>query len=194
MYEAICGVPLSPYACRGKRDMSANEVAKIGRWDELSLERALRHVDTDEHNALDVLRRLLHHNPNQRCNSLREALEHPFFSTGSSEDRVLKARDSDARSARTARTSASVQSHQVPSTIRDASAKNGLSEGLRFLDHKENTMNGIPRSTNNRVKGGAESVVSQKSHNSTMSFGSKLKMRGLRDRVKAGFTSRKQAI
>jgi hypothetical protein len=64
----------------------------------------------------------------------------------------------------------------------------------RFLDHKENTMNGIPRSTNNRVKGGAESVVSQKSHNSTMSFGSKLKMRGLRDRVKAGFTSRKQAI
>lgn len=226
MYEAICGVPLSPYACRGKRDMSANEVAKIGRWDELSLERALRHVDTDEHNALDVLRRLLHHNPNQRCNTLREALEHPFFSTGSSEDRVLKTRDSDARSARTARSSASVQSHQAPSTIRNASAKNGLSEGLRwvfcfvlsrisllhdfvfqrlpysllvhfvyrFLDHKENTMNGIPRSTNNRVKGGAESVVSQKSHNSTMSFGSKLKMRGLRDRVKAGFTSRKQAI
>lgn len=29
MYEAICGVPLSPYACRGKRAMSANEGMNI---------------------------------------------------------------------------------------------------------------------------------------------------------------------
>lgn len=187
MYEAICGVPLSPYACRGKRAMNANEVAKIGRWDEMSLARALRHVDASDQHAIDILHRLLHHNPSQRSNSLREILEHPFFS-GSPEDRILKPRDSsDARSTRS-QTSASVQSRQVPNEPRDRTAKNvQLSEGLRRLD-QENAMNGtFPRGVNKKVKGSGESVVSQRSQGSAMSQ----KMRGLRDRMKAGFVSRK---
>ena len=191
MYEAICGVPLSPYACRGKRAMNANEVAKIGRWDEMSLVRALRHVDPSDHNALDILQRLLHHNPSQRSCSLREILEHPFFS-GSPEDRILKPRESgsDARSIRSGHTSVSYQSRQGPNEPRDRTAKNmQLSEGLRRLD-QENAMNGIPRRENKKVKGSGESVVSQRSQGSAMSQ----KMRGLRDRVKAGFASRKQAI
>ncbi|KAL7521135.1 hypothetical protein ACHAWX_005834, partial [Stephanocyclus meneghinianus] len=112
MYEAICGMPLSPYACRGKRAMNANEVAKIGRWDEMSLDRALRHVDSNDCNSLDILRRLLHHNPNQRSNSLREVLEHPFFS-GSAEDRVLHTRSSDVHSTRSTHTSNSYQGRNM---------------------------------------------------------------------------------
>jgi serine/threonine protein kinase len=191
LYEAICGVPLSPYACRGKRAMNANEVAKIGRWDEMSLDRALRHVDANDHNALDILKLLLHHNPHQRSNSLREVLEHPFFS-GSPDDRILKPRESDARSIRTS-TSASFQSRQVMNEPRDRTSKNApLSEGLRSLD-QENAMNGIPRrvrGANNRVKGSGESVMSQRSNSSAMSQ----KMKGLKDRMKAGFSSKKQTI
>ena len=190
MYEAICGMPLSAYACRGKRAMSANEIAKIGRWDESSLERALRHVDASDYKAIDILRRLLHQNPNKRCGSLREALEHPFFD-GISEDRVLMKRENDGRSVYT---SASSQ-QRIPATSdsRNSSAKNGsISEGLRFVD-QENSMNGIPRGVarKSKTKGSAESVAS---HSSTKSFGQRLKMKGLRDRVKAGFTSRKQGV
>ena len=134
MYEAICGVPLSPYACRGKRAMSASEIAKIAKWDESSLERALRHVDPDDVNALEILRRLLHHNPNERYNTLREGLEHPFFN-GSSEDRALKKREStggDARSTtRPSHSSATLQSRHGKNTPRDQVLKNGISEGLR---------------------------------------------------------------
>jgi serine/threonine protein kinase len=187
LYEAICGVPLSPYACRGKRAMNANEVAKIGRWDEMSLDRALRHVDPNDQNSLHILRRLLNHNPHQRSNSLREVLELPFFS-GSPEDRILKPRprQSDVGSIHSAHTSTSTI---MP---RDATSKNvPLSEGLRSLD-QENTTNGIPRGVikNMKVKGSGESVVSQRSNSSAMSQ----KMKGLKDRVKAGFTSRKQTI
>jgi ankyrin repeat protein len=51
VYEAIAGAPLSPYACRGKRDMTHLEIAKIGLWDENSVRKALKHVadDPDTH-------------------------------------------------------------------------------------------------------------------------------------------------
>lgn len=168
MYEAICGVPLSPYACRGKRAMSANEVAKIGRWDQASLERALRHVDPSEHNALDLLRNLLHHNPNKRFNSLRAALEHDFFD-GSSEDRVLPKRESSTRN----------------QTV----AKNGVGSGNLggFLD-QENANNGVSYGlglTRNKKKNDAASVVSGKSRASVMSF-SRGAARGLRERIRRG--------
>lgn len=85
-YEALAGLPLGPYACRGKRAMSASEVCKIGMWDENSLKKALKHVPTENEMARDLLKRLLHHDPNKRINSMRQVLEHPFFAGGSHSD------------------------------------------------------------------------------------------------------------
>jgi hypothetical protein len=59
--------------------MSSTEVAKIGRWDERSMAKALSVVEHDA-NATDLLRRLIHYDPAVRCNSIRDILEHPFFS------------------------------------------------------------------------------------------------------------------
>jgi len=188
MYEAICGVALSPYACRGKRAMNANEVAKVGKWDESSLQRALRHVDARDVNALQILRNLLHHNPNRRYSTLREALDHPFFN-GSSEDRVLKKREGgEARPTHPSHpSSTTTQSRHAKNTARDQVLKNGISEGLRFLD-QENSDNGVPRSAKNtksrKVKGCDESIASGKSRASIMSFSNKLKMKGLRERMR----------
>jgi serine/threonine protein kinase len=170
MYEAICGVPLSPFACRGKRAMNANEIAKIGRWDDASLERALRHVDPSEHSALDILRHLLHPSLQKRYSTLREALDHPFFS-GNLDDRVLS-KKTETVALKPEHTSRRLQTRQeVNGTIRGQMAKNGISEGLRALD-QENDMNGIaPRSNK---KSGGLSVASLKS---TRSFGLKLMAR-----------------
>jgi len=82
VYESIAGLPLGPYACRGKRAMTQAEVCKIGVWDEQSVRKALKHIDEDEV-ARDLLKQLLHHDPQQRISSMRAVLEHPFF-TGES--------------------------------------------------------------------------------------------------------------
>lgn len=135
MYEAICGQPLSPYACRGKRAMNALEMSKIGKWDQASLERALRHVDPKDQNALQILRRLLHHNPNERYTTLRLALEHPFFS-GDADDRVLVKREvSQGNNPISALESCPVRN--VPN--------NKVAKNYRSLD-LENSNNGISRS------------------------------------------------
>ena len=85
-YEAIAGVPLSPYACRGKRPMISTEVAKIGLWDENSVRKALKHLPVDvDSNAKALIKKLLHHDPDQRYNSMRQVLEHPFFASVSSQ-------------------------------------------------------------------------------------------------------------
>lgn len=81
VYEAIAGVPLAPYACRGKRAMTESEVGKIGTWDEHSLRKALRNV-ADNEAAYDLLKQLLHYDPEQRMSSMRLVLEHPFFTGG----------------------------------------------------------------------------------------------------------------
>jgi serine/threonine protein kinase len=81
VYEAIAGVPLAPYACRGKRQMTMAEVYKIGAWDEHSVKKALKHVSDDEVSQ-DILKRLLHHDPDRRISSMRLVLEHPFFTGG----------------------------------------------------------------------------------------------------------------
>ena len=84
-YEAICGHSLSAYACRGKRAMSSAEVAKIGMWDDHSLRKALRHLPDDvDESAQSLIVGLLHWDPAERFNSMREVLEHPFFSSSSS--------------------------------------------------------------------------------------------------------------
>jgi len=85
MYEAIACLPLSPYACRGKRAMSSSEVGKIGQWDVHSLKKALKNVPEDSNNsAKSIVRGLLHYNPESRFRSMREVLEHPFFAGSSS--------------------------------------------------------------------------------------------------------------
>lgn len=81
VYEAIAGVPLAPYACRGKRGMNTAEVGRIGTWDESSVRKSLKHVEDEV--AQDLLKRLLHHKPQHRLPSMRAVLEHPFFTGGS---------------------------------------------------------------------------------------------------------------
>jgi hypothetical protein len=81
LYEAIAGFPLSPYACRGKRAMTQQEIAKIGTWDDNSLRRALKEIPKNQ-TALDLLKQLLHYDPQHRIASMRLVLEHPFFTGG----------------------------------------------------------------------------------------------------------------
>ena len=85
VYEAIARVPLSPYACRGKRPMSNAEVGKIGMWDEMSLRKALKYAPEDEISR-DLLTKLLHPDPDLRFRSMRDVLEHPFFTGGNLDD------------------------------------------------------------------------------------------------------------
>merc|ERR1712238_47936 len=82
LYEGIAGLPLGPYACRGKRPMSSSEVAKIGLWDDNSLRKALKHIpdNRDGEAARDLIKLILHPDPHRRATSMREVLEHPFFS------------------------------------------------------------------------------------------------------------------
>eukprot|EP00547_Thalassionema_nitzschioides_P000618 CAMPEP_0194212660 /NCGR_PEP_ID=MMETSP0156-20130528/12686_1 /TAXON_ID=33649 /ORGANISM="Thalassionema nitzschioides, Strain L26-B" /LENGTH=2037 /DNA_ID=CAMNT_0038940531 /DNA_START=168 /DNA_END=6281 /DNA_ORIENTATION=+ len=84
LYEAIAGVPLSAYACRGKRAMTSTEVGKIGLWDDHSVRRALRHINDDDLVSRDFLSKLLHPNPELRFDSMRSILEHPYFKNGES--------------------------------------------------------------------------------------------------------------
>ena len=85
LYEGIAGLPLGPYACRGKRPMSTAEVSKIGMWDENSLRKALRHIsDDDDGAARDLIRFILHPDPKKRATSMRQVLEHPYFSSAQS--------------------------------------------------------------------------------------------------------------
>lgn len=91
VYESVVGAPLSAYSHRGQRVKSSN-LAKISRWDDNSLQRALRHVDGEDTLARNVISKLLHPDPEQRFQSIREAIADPFFSTDSG-DRKIK-RDS----------------------------------------------------------------------------------------------------
>jgi len=80
LYEGIAGLPLGPYACRGKRPMSTAEVSKIGMWDENSLKKALRHIPDDDGGAArQLIRYILHPDPKKRATSMRQVLEHPYF-------------------------------------------------------------------------------------------------------------------
>jgi len=79
VYESVVGGPLSAYSHRGQRVKSSN-LAKIARWDEDSLKRALRHVEKDDTLAINVITKLLHPDPEQRFSSVREAIADPFFS------------------------------------------------------------------------------------------------------------------
>jgi serine/threonine protein kinase len=79
IYEALAGLPLSPYrsAYKAKRAMTTAELFKVGQWDDRSLRKALRHINDE--NAQDLIKKLLHPSPESRAQSMREVLEHSYF-------------------------------------------------------------------------------------------------------------------
>jgi len=79
LYEAVAGVPLSPYACRGKRAMTSAEIGKIGLWDDHNIRKALRNLNEDDSITRNLIAKLLQPNPELRFQSMRAILEHPFF-------------------------------------------------------------------------------------------------------------------
>ena len=198
-YESITGVPLSPYACRGKRPMSAAEVARIGQWSEASLERALRHLDAEDTLAREILIKLLHYDPRRRCNSLREVLEHPFFSGSSaSEDRILKKRESGGNRsvARQAPSSATQQSRHPKNSMRNNLAKNSTrhpKNSMRNNLAKNSTTLALSEGPSDRSEIPdwlKENTCNQKTKDdaSVMSYSSKgivkaFKMKGLKKRI-----------
>jgi hypothetical protein len=91
VYESVAGAPLSAYSHRGQRVKSSN-LAKIARWDDLSLQRALMNVDADDTLARSVISKLLHPDPNKRFKSIREAIADPFFNTDSGDRKIMRQR------------------------------------------------------------------------------------------------------
>ena len=189
VYEAIAGIPLGPYACRGKRAMSSSEVCKIGLWDEGSLKKALKHVPDNELGR-DLLKRLLHHDPQHRISSMRQVLEHPFFSRGSVEG---IARGEHATSPSTFTSDPSTRSRS-PSSRRKPSGggareSNRMKNSLNVISHSdvpdmkltessessslENRENGVPK--RNRASHGTNSTSrsSDESNDSRQSGGSR---------------------
>ena len=81
-YEAIAGLPLSPYRSlhKANRALTTAELFKVGQWDDRSLRKALRHIANDT--AQDLVKKLLQPDPNLRAQSMRDVLSHPFFGIG----------------------------------------------------------------------------------------------------------------
>jgi len=80
LYEAISGTPLAQYSCRGKRAMTSSEIARIGQWDDHSVKKALKLIEGAGGDAKDLLKSILNPDPNMRISTMRDVLEHPFFS------------------------------------------------------------------------------------------------------------------
>ena len=89
VYEAVVGAPISAYSHRGHKVKSSN-LAKIGRWDDQTLKRAMRHVDAEDTLARDVICKLLHPDPSQRFSSIREVIADPFFSTDCGDRKIQR--------------------------------------------------------------------------------------------------------
>jgi len=89
VYESLAGAPLSAYSHRGQRVKSSN-LAKISRWDDHSLQRALRHIDADDTLAVNVITKFLNPDPEQRFQSIRDAIGDPFFNTDSGDRKIKK--------------------------------------------------------------------------------------------------------
>lgn len=148
VYESIAGVPLGPYACRGKRAMTQAEVCKIGVWDEQSVRKALKHIP-EEDVSHDLLKQLLHHDPEQRISLMRLVLEHPFF-TGESLPKNRDSADTAQPSPRSlnttfSKTSRSTASRSLPSHDPGQSSGYGFNKpGLKAagsMDSNENREN-----------------------------------------------------
>lgn len=178
LYEALAGLPLGPYACRGKRAMTATEVCKIGMWDEASLRKALRHVP--EHTlARDLLKRLLHHDPSKRISSMRHVLEHPFFTSGSVGGNGQGDRPSPTNTMTSTPSHQSGSNHQSgnhrasqhPSNVGAPHSSQGFNAFANLPDVKqshsseslENRENGVRRRSGNSEDNGDASVKSARS-------------------------------
>ena len=59
LYEAVAGLPLSPYRSlhKAKRALTTAELFKVGQWDDRNLRKALRHIDGDE-KARDLVKKV----------------------------------------------------------------------------------------------------------------------------------------
>ena len=151
VYEAIAGAPLSPYACRGKREMTDVERAKIGLWDEASVRKALKHIDNDPV-AHDLLKRMLHQKPSTRISSMREVLEHPFFGGSAASgrlptDEISPRTVNSAPSRPTTRLSSSGSNTNVRQ--RDSAPANMKSSGSSdSLENRENNVRKLVKQAN----------------------------------------------
>ena len=179
VYEAIAGVPLSPYACRGKREMNTSEVCKIGLWDDHNVRKALKHVQEDDI-ARDLLKQLLHPDPTRRFTSMRQVLEHPFFS-GSKVEGIRNNNSSDPTSPNTLSTNHSINSRSTSTRPRQA----GPSTNKTNIDNKKGAQTrGEPimaagsadssgtENYHNGVKGSRRSSASSTQPSSSASMGS----------------------
>jgi len=159
-YESIAGLPLSPYACRGKRAMSPIEVGKIGRWDESSLKKALKHIDEENESARDLIRRLLHYDPEIRINSMRDVLEHPFFG-GSSDDKKSR-RTGDSRSVSSGSRRSIPQTQSISSGTRRSTLQAQSSNSLQGSSRSRSVRQPSPSQLHSRNKfTGTSSTISQ---------------------------------
>jgi len=91
VYESLVGAPLSAYSHRGQRTKSSN-LAKISRWDDTSLQRALRHIDVEDILARDVVTKFFNPDPKERFQSVRDAIADPFFNTDSGDRKIKRDR------------------------------------------------------------------------------------------------------
>ncbi len=89
VYESVVGAPLLAYSHRGKRVKSSN-LAKIARWDDESLQKALENVDENDKLSRNVIHKLLNPDPENRFKSIREAIADPFFSTDSGNRKIKR--------------------------------------------------------------------------------------------------------
>ena len=112
LYEAMVGAPISPFMCRGKRAMSTDEFAKLGKWSDSKLHKALSQMIVYEANSnansnsnrerdarevrdvKDLLGKLLQHDPRKRIQTMRQVLEHPFFGSSSTSTSTSRSRSS----------------------------------------------------------------------------------------------------
>ncbi len=201
LYEAIAGIPLSAYACRGKRAMSSSEVAKIGQWDEHCLKKAIRHLPPEiDETAKSLIKSLLHYNPDLRFSSMRQVLDHPFFASSSSSristsmqsSRVGQTSKDIALPQAVATQSMSMSSSSPSSTSPNSprlksrrSRNSGYSE--KMVGNDENSINGTRRHRREKAvvdDSDTESVGSTTSKRSRM-FGS------IRNRFKNGKKAQK---
>ncbi len=169
VYEAIAGIPLSPYACRGKRQMTMTEVYKIGSWDESSLKKALRHVSDDDV-ARDFLKGLLHHDPQQRFSSMRDVLEHPFFTGGSLQKDATRESNSPVAAPVSNNPSppmimGNVRSSKGSSNDKDVSSVRLSQSSDNSIENRENNTRRRPR-----IFSSDSSVSSEKSSRSARGF------------------------
>lgn len=169
LYEAVAGTPLPPYACRGKRAMTASEVGKIGLWDEHSLRKVMKIISDEDQSVRSLIKGLLHFNPDKRFQTMREVLEHPFFAVTSTRVRSSHSKSMNDRNA---------QDMMVPRATSTASGSTGFttessskyissqdfsrhSTGNRHSSYvDENIQNGVP---NRQKEYSSVSIANKKS-------------------------------